>query len=70
MTIIAFFFLLWLGEYTGTKYDSSPFRLSYVTFILGRTVFNTVTTTDNELAADVFVILVFTTQKNCVRMRK
>ena len=25
MIIIAFFFLLFPGEYTGTKYDSSPF---------------------------------------------
>ena len=27
MIIIAFFFLLRLGEYTGTKYYISPFRL-------------------------------------------
>ena len=33
MIIIAFFFLLRLGEYTGTKSDSSPFRLSDVTHL-------------------------------------
>ena len=32
MIIIAFFFLLCPGEYTGTKSDSSPFQLSDVTF--------------------------------------
>ena len=70
MIIIAFFFLLLPGYYTGTKSDSSPFRLSDVTFIVGRTVFNTATATDNELAAATFVILVFTKQKNGVRDEK
>ena len=70
MIIIAFYFLLRPGEYTGTKYDSSPFCLSYVTFIFGRTVFDTATATDNELAAAVFVILVFATQKNGVQGEK
>ena len=37
MIIIAFFFLLRPGEYTGTKSDSSPFRLSDATFSVGRT---------------------------------
>ena len=67
MIIIAFFFLLWPGEYTGTKSDSAPFRLSDVTFSVGRTVFDTVTATDNELATAIFLILVFTTQKNGVQ---
>ena len=69
MIIIAFFFLLQPGEYTGTKYDSSPFRLSDVTFSVGRTVFDTSTATDNDLAAT-FVILTFSTQKNDVRGEK
>ena len=47
MIIIAFFFLLCPGEYTGTKSDSSPFRLSDVTFSVGRTVFDTTTSTDS-----------------------
>ena len=70
MIIIAFFFLLWPVEYTGTKSDSSPFSLLDVTFSVGRTVFDTATTTatntatNNELVAATFVILVFTTQKN------
>ena len=70
MIIIVLFFLLRPGEYTGTKYDSSPFRLSYATFSVGRTVINTATATDNDLAAAVFVVLVFTTQKNGVRGEK
>ena len=50
MIIIAFLFLLRPGEYTGTKSDSSPFRLSDVTLSVGRTVFDTSTATDNDLA--------------------
>ena len=70
MIIIDFFFLLCPEEYTGTKSDSSPFRLSYVTFSVGRTVFNTSTATYNDLAATTFVILTFSTQKNGVRGEK
>ena len=70
MIIIAFFFLLRPGEYTGTKSDSSPFRLSDVTFNVGRTVFDTETATDNDLADATFVILTFTTQKNGVQGEK
>ena len=67
MIIIAFFFLLLPGEYTGTKSDRLPFRLSDVTFSVGRTVFDTSTANDNDLAAATFVILTFSTQKNGVR---
>ena len=70
MILISFFFLLMTGEYTGTKSDSAPFRLSDVTFIVGRTVFDTATATDNELAVATFVMLIFTTQKNGVRGEK
>ena len=70
MIIIAFFFLIRPGEYTGTKSDSTPFRLSDVTFSVGRTVFDTATATDNELDAVTFVILIFSTQKNGVRGEK
>ena len=70
MIIIAFFFLLRLGEYTGTKYDSPPFCLSDVTFSVRRKVFNTATATDDELAAVTFVILIFSTQKIGVRGEK
>ena len=66
MIIITFFFLLRPGEYTGTKSDSLPFRLSDVTFSVGRTVFDTESATDNDLAAATFVILTFTTQNNVV----
>ena len=70
MIIIAFFFLLRPGEYTGKKSYSSLLCLSEVTFSVGLTVFDTSTATNNELAAAVFVILVFTTQKNGVRGEK
>ena len=53
-----------------TKSDSSPFRLSDVTFSVRRTVFDTETATDNDLAAATFVILNFTTQNNGVRGEK
>ena len=70
MIIIAFFFLLRPGEYTGTKSDRSPFRLSDVSFSVNRTVFDTSTATDNDLAAATFVIITFTTHKNGVRGEK
>ena len=70
MIIIAFFFLLRPGEYIGTKFDSTPFRLSDVTFSVSHTVFDTTTATENELAAATFVILIFSTQKNGVRGEK
>ena len=47
MIIIDFFFLLQPGEYTGTKSDSTPFRLLDITFSVRHTVFNTATATDN-----------------------
>ena len=46
------------------------FRMSDVTFSVGRTVFDTESATDNDLAAATFVILPFTTQKNGVRGEK
>ena len=67
MIIISFLFLLRPWEYTCTKSDSSPFRLSDVTFSVGRTVFDTSTATDNDLVAATFVILTFSTQKNGVQ---
>ena len=70
MIIITFFFLLRPGKYTGTKYDSAPFCLSAVTCSVSRTVSDTATATDNELAATTFVILIFTTHKNGVRGEK
>ena len=72
MVIMAFFFFLRPGYYTGTKSDSSPFCLSDVTFSVGCTVFDTATTTatNNELAAATFVILIFTKHKKGVRLRR
>ena len=70
MIIISFSFLLRPGEYTGTKYDSTPFCLSDVTFSVVHTVLDTSTATNNELAAATFVILIFSTHKNGVRGEK
>ena len=70
MITIVFFFLLQPWEYTGTKCDSSPFCLSDVTFSVVCTVFDAAIITDNELVATMFVILIFTTQKNGVRGEK
>ena len=67
MIIIAFFFLLCPGEYTGTKSDSSPFQLSDVTFSVGRTEFDTSTATENDLAAATFVMVSRTDRKSVVR---
>ena len=67
MIIIVFFSLLRPGEYTGKKSDSSPFRLSDATFSVDRTVFDTSTAANNDLAAATFMILTFSTQKNGVR---
>ena len=61
MIIIAFLFLLPPGEYTGTKSDSSLFRLSDVTFNVSLTVFDTSTATNSHLAPATFVILTFST---------
>ena len=61
MIILAFFFILRAGEYKGTKYDSTPFCLSDVTFSVGRAFFDTATATDNEISAATFVILTFST---------
>ena len=70
MIIIPFFFLLRLGDYTGTKSHSAPFRLSDVTFSVGRTVFDTATATNNELAAATFVILKSPHRKMVCRVNK
>ena len=70
MIIIAFFFLLRPGEYTASKSNSTPFRLCDVTFSVGRTVFDSATASEMELAAATFVILLFTDQKNGVRGEK
>ena len=67
MITIALIFLLQPGKYTSTKSESAPFRLLDVTFSVRCMVFNTVTATNNELAAATFVILIFTTQKNGVQ---
>ena len=40
MIIVAYFFLLRPGKYTGAKSDSTPFRMCDITFSYGRAVFD------------------------------
>ena len=67
MICLAFFFLLRPGEYTGTTSDTQPFQLHNVTFFVGPTRLDPLTTDVARLPAATFVILEFTTQKNAVR---
>jgi hypothetical protein len=67
MIIIAFFFLLRPGEYTGTVSDTSPFRLQDVQFGVGSLRATAVAIPLDVLARVTFATLTFTNQKNAVR---
>lgn len=67
MICLAFFFLLRPGEYTGTKSESTPFRLCDTQLFIGPVRLNLETATDTELLSATFGSLTFTTQKNGVR---
>jgi hypothetical protein len=67
MIIIAFYFLLRPGEYTGTKQDTTCFRLANVQLWQGGHRLDLANTTDHQLLAATFVSLTFTNQKNGVR---
>ncbi|CAJ1954978.1 unnamed protein product [Cylindrotheca closterium] len=67
MIIVAFFFLLRPGEYTGTTNDDTPFRFLDVQLKVGVRHLDLLTTTPAELWAATSVALTFTTQKNGVR---
>jgi hypothetical protein len=67
MIILAFFFLLRPGEYTGTPSDTTPFTLQDVQLWIGQQRFLATTIPIADLSRVTFVSLTFTTQKNGVR---
>jgi hypothetical protein len=67
MTVIAFFFLLRPGEYTGTTTDDHPFRLADVKLFVGRRQLDLWLAPTTELLSSTHISLVFTNQKNGVR---
>ena len=66
MIIVAYFFLLRPGEYTGAKSDSTPFCMCDITFSYGRSVFDH-NSDEQDLRAATMIMLLFTTQKNDVK---
>lgn len=67
MIVIAFFFLLRPGEYTGTPSDTSPFRLCDARLSVGGCYLDPATCSDAALQSATFTSLTFTNQKNGVR---
>jgi hypothetical protein len=67
MIVLAFFFLLRPGEYTGTPSDTTPFTLQDVQLWIGHQRFLATTIPIQDLSRVTFVALTFTTQKNGVR---
>jgi hypothetical protein len=67
MIVIAFFFLLRRGEYTGTHCDTTPFRFADVQLFAGLQRLDLPTAMEAALRGATFVSLTFTTQNNCVR---
>ena len=66
MIIVAYFFLLRPGKYTGAKSDSTPFRMCDITFSCGRAVFDQ-KSDKQDLRSATMVMLLFTTHKNGVK---
>jgi hypothetical protein len=67
MIILAFFFLLRPGEYTGTSSNTTPFTLRDVQLFHGRQRVPLLTCSGPTLEATTFGTLEFTTQKNGVK---
>jgi hypothetical protein len=67
MIIIAFFFLLRPGEYTGTVSDTCPFRLMDIQFGIGSMRSTATAIPLDDLTRTTFSMLTFTNQKNGVR---
>jgi hypothetical protein len=63
--ILAFFFLLWPGEYTDN--DNTPFCLKDIQLFIGPCCLNLQTSSTAELTQACFGSLTFTDQKNGVR---
>jgi hypothetical protein len=70
MITIAFFFLLWPGEYTGTTADDTLFRLEDVALYIRDRRLDFMTASFVELDAATSVSYTFTTQKNGTRDEK
>jgi hypothetical protein len=64
---IAFFFVLWPGEYTGTTSDDTPFRLQDVGVCIRDRKFDLSQCSDAELDVATSISYTFTTQKNGTR---
>ena len=67
MAVIAFYFLLRPGEYTGASADNTPFTLADVQLFLGARRLDLFTAPPADLRAATAVSLTFTTQKSGVR---
>jgi hypothetical protein len=67
MTTIAFFYLLWSGEYTGTTNDGAAFRLCDLQLWVGNQAVDLMHATEAQLIASTSASLVFATQKNGVQ---
>jgi hypothetical protein len=67
MIVIAFYYLLRPGEYTGTTTDNAPFRLQDVQLFIGRRRLTLLQASPADLQASTSASLTFTTQKNGVR---
>jgi hypothetical protein len=70
MIVIAFFFLLRPGEYTGTTNDDAPFRLEDVHLYIGARKLDSNTASLAEFDAASSVSYRFTSQKNGIRDEK
>ena len=64
MIILTFFFLLFTGKYTGTKYDSTPLPLCGVGLRWGKCVINGATASEAGLNTATLTALVLITQNN------
>ena len=69
MMKVAYFLLLCLGDYTGSKSDITPFCLKDIAFSCGRSVFSE-TATKSDLQDTVFVKLAFMAHNNGLRVKK
>lgn len=67
MTILAFFFLLWPGEYTGGASNTVPFCFQDVQLFIGLTRIDLVMANIEFLHQATFGTLTFTNQKNGIR---
>ncbi len=67
MIVIAFYFLLRPGEYTGTTSDDAPFLMRDVQLFLGRRQLNVMDAPLADIERATSASLVFTDQKNNVR---